>query len=243
MAGFLYIVPDLITVTKETLPPALKPVLDKSTWMHCRIHNGPGGLSGMIIVPDCPQGEAPPVGYYPEQQTWFPHEEKLPEGGTKITHWVGVMKDRMPTPRDLFRGNSTVETSLITIDDHKWAIPILHVPNSMEVSPYLPYRFHRIGGEYVQTLEEQYQLLTLRSVVWCALIFGETTEINFTRADEIRYLVDLLAVSYRIGETEASILGMLSNKSIIDAANASIGLVKMAQELELKKKDIEQSRA
>ena len=79
---------------------------------------GPDGVGVVISWPD--SGDAI-TGYKPEEQSWKP---AVPKGELKAgRYWVGIWKDRPPTPKDLKRVYQEPGKHLALSDGNEWLIP------------------------------------------------------------------------------------------------------------------------
>lgn len=73
--------------------------------------NGPGGQHGLIVSPSSEF-----CGYFKDQQVWKQEID--------CDYWVGMWRDKRPTPETLARENQIYGSALLLDDGHFWSFPM-----------------------------------------------------------------------------------------------------------------------
>lgn len=186
------------------------------------VHNaGPDGGAGLLIMPAPPAGiPDAEVGYFCDRQEWIP-------AGAHGDYWLGWSKDALPTPESLERpADIRLAGHLQTLGDlHDWLLPVVRRPSGATA---LPQRmgFSRATGKFELAVCPEYE------AAWQAA--GEIFDWIF----HPRYLpfekafalcVQVLALNYRVGPLEASILGLLTTQNFERVFEAAIDWPKIRE--------------
>ncbi len=174
---------------------------------------GPGNVSGILCAVNGP-GDPPPM-YHPDRQTW--------RQGPGAKFWIGLDNDAKPGPDDLARPRIISGEHVKLRDGNEWTVPICF---SFLRGMTLPRTL--VLGEDCQTwklatLPEFLKLCKDAEMVWEAYRNPDANgEITIGEMQAPRIAVDALAVNYRIGALEVSMLGLLSNVEMWDILEAMI---------------------
>jgi hypothetical protein len=226
VAGFLYFIPDART------PKDAEDALRKHGGAHVlggrsetRSGQGPSAdgtpVAGMLLAPiPAPPGEPARTVYEPEPQTW----RQMP----KSPCWIGIENKRPPRPIDLVRDKVRVG-HLIRLAHHPWMVPLARLlsgdsalPQIVTVDAEGRHDF-RVGGPDMWLWEKACAFWD----EWRASENPEATDYTWIgRNDSGRIAtkiapcfdlaVDVLAVNYRFGPAEASLLELITSESAMD---------------------------
>lgn len=210
MPAFLYYLPGLThaqlareTLLEHPLAGVLRDCLAGAPEFQRRLsvrnilNRGPDGGSGVLVAPVPQRGHgAQPLGYYPERQQWHELEQ----------HWVGVDTELGIDPVDLLRPGS-LEGLEVRLNGLVWQVPIIRRGG---MHPTLPQTLVRRGGTFAKALRREWQS------VWDAS--GRIWDLAFRQSSaEFEEVFDLccqmLAVNYRVGDDELSILETLDTEN------------------------------
>lgn len=165
---------------------------------HCivTVPEGPDGR-GCIVA----QGAQTPA-YRPDQQTWEQCEH----------FWIGVENDARPGPKDLARDIGFDGYHLKLVDGNMWKVPLLRrwiAANCTHVSA-LPKCLRPIPGKgIVETVNPKYaEHDAIAERIWQSFLANETVKLETLYAD----CTALLAMNYRAGIEEVSMLGLLDGE-------------------------------
>jgi hypothetical protein len=214
---FMYYLPGVAAsdVTRESLQagplaelfwdllrsPALYDARVRTFTIHA---NGPDGMSGVIVAAMPAAGlQGPPPGVRPGQ-TWIqikagPDGEPLP-----APYWLGFDGETPPGPMDLQREHLVQGVEHELGDGRIWMCPIVR---RRGVANALPSRWgvDPETGEFASTLLPRYAAAWEASRrILDAQISGE-----IERPEVLALCVQMLAINYRIGVHETSLLGLL----------------------------------
>lgn len=222
MLSFLYYVPGL----KADVPPerllenlraaGLGHVFDSINFAR-RGARGPDGLDGVMACVDSgSNGSATRLGYYPDEQVW----EKDPlERGESGCVWIGYFKSAPPGPMSLAKPEQMGGHQIELADGNPWLVPVARYCTG---EPAFPRRLRvKPGGRVVvDSVVPKYEDLSRRAEeVWEKVfptLIGEeaSEEITISIDDEFGLAAEALAVNYRIGLAEASILGLFTTDNV-----------------------------
>jgi len=184
---------------------------------------GPGYLVGR---------DAASLLYDPDRQTW----EKAPvlvEGYAGPGYWVGFDTASPPGPADLAREKQLDGHWVELGDRHRWLVPVARMRSGVANVP----RRVRLGagGEKTLTIVPAYEALWAEACAfwgeWIAALdpdvpaAGEFTWVGRSKAGAVATRLDrcfdltctALAVNYRVGPPEISLLGLVDSENAADA--------------------------
>ena len=233
---FLYFIPELTkqqataeAIAKAGLDVALRDCLTTDVAFQAKlsisdVRAGPNESSGVLVVALPEAGEAPPIGYYPDQQTW---ED---EG----TFWLGTSNDKPPTPEGLQRAMQVGGYEHELGDGQVWLCPVIR---RAMLFATLPKRYARKDGETVATVLPEYEGIWQRSASWAADFASE--EPTLTIEERYDACVDCLSLNYRIGPAEAGRLGLLTDLTMMEVLNAALDIPWLIEaQTDIKKKEL-----
>lgn len=229
MPGFLYYLPSSKPAAAVTLADVRAAGVGYAFDGRCEprgVTGGPDGGNGVIVNAD---GER--LGYYPDRQQWrktpAPHHSPL----TAHWPWVGWYLDEpLPGPEDLSRNEQLGGHVVKLGDGREWIVPVargftetddgigwyLALPATLELAE---------SGEWTSgPVEERYQpLWAIAEAYWehfssaVRVAAGKATaqsggEIAFDFQGLPDAAVVALQANYRIGRTEAALLGLFDDK-------------------------------
>ncbi len=211
---FLYFVPGRNTLPREQLASlGLGYILDKgANFTCCQVcGSGPGGQPG-VCVASVPVEEISHVKVDLANQVW----RQIPGSAA----WVGHWKDKLPTPEQLARGEQLAGHWLELLDGNAWHVPIARDwiesdEGDMRWRICLPQRLdlaadgHWVYGEIVH----RYQPLWELTESWINHRCGKPQP-QFAEQGDINAAVFVLQTNYKIGRTEAALLGILKDELV-----------------------------
>jgi hypothetical protein len=191
---------------------------------------GPGGAPGVFIAPHPPaggKGSEATCGYDPKAQDW------LRIAGEPSETWVGFWRASRPTPADLVRPRTTLGRATRLGDGADWMAPILHAPQ-FAWHHSLPQQLRmNADGEPELARESAYDAIcATAATIWEAAAEGR--EAPLSELDAALFAAGVLAINYRVGLWELSLLGLIDTQSQRAIADQAIGLT-YALELDQKK--------
>jgi len=240
MAGFLYYVSGghsgmtLVDLARAGLghaferPPAKTEVL-----------RGPDGQAGLVVADERTLGRE--IRYIPDQQTWRRLVSQLPTPNSQLVPWVGLYRGDRPGPEDLARKEQLQGHWVRLADDRDWLCPIARgwaeqdgqlrwyhsLPQVLELDEQGQWRHGPVLARYAPLwdLALQWDETLLRG--WEERNDAESGEevvmaLKFQGAVEAA--VRALGVNYRIGPTEAAMLGILTGPLAGEILNALVDL-------------------
>ena len=172
---------------------------------------GPGGKAGLLAVPPVlPAGERPSAAYFPAEQLWDP----APSGN----YWIGRMIAKPPRPLDLMRRGPVDGYVVELADRQSYIVP---VARSLDGATPLPQKL-RLGadGQWAKgDVVERFAGLWKRACRSWDLFLAESGRLADgqsvepgTEQELIEIAVYALAVNYRVGPAEVSVLGLLDTQ-------------------------------
>lgn len=201
--------------------------------------NGPEGKRGVLIF----EGEVPSARckYQEDRQRWIKWGD-TPAGPA----WVGVWEDDKPGPKDLQRSpKEFLRGHAIELEDgNQWVVPtIMYSTDQLAVPSTIGMNDQ---GELVKAPLPIYAdvIETGRKVLNMMMVLKgfETADptIYVREADQFRWIVDVLALNYRVGLPEVSLLEILSDRNFPLCTYAAVGfdLLKRLEEISKKKESV-----
>jgi hypothetical protein len=182
---------------------------------------GPDGGSGLLVMIDHKNFGAVNLNYDPDKQNWAKISDYL---------WIGYWQGKMPPPELLLRPKN-IGGEEIEINDQKWIVPIC---GPQRIGLPTTWRWNG-SGEWHDEVSESHRSLMEDS---------EKTFEDIRRASEPGYdhvaaikrhasfCARMLTVNYHVGRHEISILGALTDASIVQIIRAAIGQMTYEREIE-----------
>lgn len=184
-------------------------------------HKGPDGGHGCIFVFPDAAGDHPPI-HVTDRHEWI----QLPGSGV----YVGVDPDQLPTPESLAR-REQIDGHFVTLGDGcEWLVPVARMISG--ATP-LPRRLAWDGTEWTpgDVMPKYRELFGAACRLWEVLSGGDAAEL--TLSTECDIAATALAINYRIGPAEISLMGLFSTQT---EANIAKALIDWPALMELKKK-------
>jgi hypothetical protein len=199
---FLYILPNEHSITTSS-HPALERLglghLKGTSLVHSRVVGGPGGAAGSLIMalPTGAEEHEGKCAYLPEQQVWM-------EGPG---YWIGAYRDAMPRPEDLERPERLDGYPLVLGNQNRWLVPIARAFDGTEQLPRRVY--WGPDGKPIREVLPQYRAFSARVGKAAEQLYsGESVHLD--PDDALSLCVEALAVNYRVGPYECSMLDLFS---------------------------------
>jgi len=185
---------------------------------------GPGQQVGTVVTPVSKARGAPPLtGNDPARQKWT--EGPLDKATGQPKHWVGYAISDPPTPADLERWDTVVGAIVTDPKGWEWKVPVARAPS--ETYGVLPQSFtFSADGEPLPHLEPNYVWLwELAGQIrdWYVRLAGPADDASPPEkaayeepklAELVKHAARLLAVNYRVGLTELSLLHALGKPAL-----------------------------
>lgn len=199
MASFLYYLPG----PSPTIKPAdadaagLGYLRMRGGFNCARTDSGPDGQHGVV-------GRLDAGAVLADRARWM----RVPDSPA----WVGYDPQCLPTPGDLLREKPHDGHWVVLEDGNEWLIPVARYVNG--ASP-LPKRLAYENGTWKSgdLLPRYTEFFAAACRFWDTLL-GEASEDNqITFNDEVSLAAEALALNYRVGPVEISLLGLLSTQS------------------------------
>ncbi len=187
--------------------------------------DGPGVTSTEVLGPDQEQGcvfvlnggAAQRCLYKKKEQTWerYPGHEKL---------WLGYVTEEPPGPRDLARAKQLAGHDVELGDEREWHVP---VARGLGGDSPLPARLKWDGKDWAEgDIQPRYaELFGGACRAWDTLLAkaGEEQPLK-TMTEECDLAVRALAVNYRMGPAEISLLGLFDETTEASVIGALVDL-------------------
>ena len=206
--------------------------------------HGPDGKPGVVLAVGIAQR------YKPDVQDWSAMH------GNNAGVWIGTPKGKTIGPDELLRRDTLPGHQIELGDGHMWVIPIVQaaVPESDNPLVYavnLPQRStldeagHWVPGPVLGRYKPLWDLvMTWRDHYFNTPVDDDKAEdaLNdpFTGEDAFanahNAAVDVLAANYRVGPAEVDLLGLLTDRNVIDLMNMTIDIPTRLQILAAKQK-------
>jgi len=234
MSGFLYFIPGVQAVSEKTL--ADKGLSDRLVaFESIQVQKGPGDAPGMLLRSNLSKGVSR-FGYYPDQQTWS-------QSGA---FWTGIINSEPPQPGELKRDDFINGHPVKLNDGNEWMIPVArafptgtNLPCSLSLGP---------DGELVFDILERYVPFSKHAerlfLEFYGGLAGESEEEASERLHDLdwfNHAVEALAVNYRVGAQEVSLLKLLTTRNVFEVCRAVVDFpefVKRVEEMGSKKKTL-----
>lgn len=193
---------------------------------------GPDGAGGLILVPRATSGDLPRrLGFYPAEQRWERWEPQRPD---QSPVWVGVEHGPPPGPADLQRTETIAGHEVLLADGQRWTVPIYRRPYQGAEFGELPRAVRWSPDQRLQVVTKpEYQRLWDRGgQIWDVCLSNQVGD------DQIaEWSLEALAVNYRLGRPEISILGLLdsTNWRQVLEATVDVPLIRQVWEEQQKK--------
>jgi hypothetical protein len=199
MGQFLYFVENLKGMPMPRLAEfGLWPVLGNESFN--RLESiGPENKAGVLLawVPRTNNRERAPR-YVPHEQTWT----KNP----RANHWVGFWNDRPPTEADLRRETTNGVNRPKLGNGEQWVVPTAKLYPKGTGLPQT--RGIDEEGKVVRRVQPEYEQVMLDGdLVWNHALTGE----GIPDEESFEICVRALAVNYRVGPLEVSLLRLLDD--------------------------------
>jgi len=184
---------------------------------------GKGGPthSPMSLGPDKQSGVVFSFGTAPLHLGKQPKWEQMPN--SKI--WIGYDPDqKFPGPSELKREQTFGGHEVKLADGNKWIVP---VARALDGTTPLPRRLRWDGSEWTPSdvLPQYVDLFDKACALWDGLMAAAVNpeaETGFTFSQECDVAAHALALNYRVGPAEISILGLFDTQSEIEIAKAIV---------------------
>lgn len=169
---------------------------------------GPDGGQGLLIVPEPHDGT--PVEraeFVPEHQTWLQSE--------RGNYWIGTDNDHPPTPAGLVRRRVVEGYEHELGDGNLWECPIIR---RAIILPAVPCSYSRMNGELTHEPLPEYAPIFQRTLRFASEYAAGS---NVPIPDQWELAIACLAINYRVGDEEVSLLRLLNDrtlKAVLDAA-------------------------
>lgn len=257
MPGFLYFVPGALNMGEA------KAALEKAGAPHAVETVGRSGpMFNQISIPAAesaggPAGSGYIVGregfhlYNKKTQEWH-RAPVLVEGYDGPGYWVGFERDAPPGPEELARQKQLAGHWVELADGKRWLAPVARLPIGEEGVPALP-RVVKLGADRAKTMTvvaSHRWLWDEACAFWdewaavCDEAAPQREEFTWVaRSTEGRIVTRIdscfdlacraLAVNYRLGPAEVSVLGLVTSEN---AADVPLALVDWPSDVELAKK-------
>lgn len=179
------------------------------------VEGGPDGKTGLLVVPQPHDGGViARLGYYAEHQTWMQSQIG--------NYWIGTDNDHRPTPGGMARRRLVEGYDCELADGQRWQCPTIRTEI---LTARVPMTYGMAGESVFGQVQERYREVWRESIRWC---------VRFLEDYQTHRMVDLLgseeaftgcvrclAINYRVGVEEVTLLRLLDDDSmeqIIDAA-------------------------
>lgn len=172
---------------------------------------GPSGGPGLLFVW---QGSLPV--YRPGELTWYPAKEDKSRGLAKGRFWWGIDPANPPTPAELLRGE-TLRFNYVECGDTTWRIPnIMLLPHNFILDD---------NGDEAREVSDQWRAIYDRGLWAYEQLKAQVEQSALAPATEMRaYVIDMLALNYRIFRDLAYHLRLMSDANWFSLACATVDL-------------------
>lgn len=218
MSVFQYYIPKVEKkdITRELLlsyafAPALKDLLRNDAEFKriglLNVATNALGPSGCVVVPQpVDQSDVERMGIYPDHQKWHDCGD----------YQVGFDLEHPPTPQGLLRPRVVSGYDHQLGDENWWTCPVIRWPGNI---PNLPQSWSMTNGQLDETiLPEFVEPWEMSAEIFD--IFSGLREIE--KREAFQYATKCLALNYRLGPVEVSMLGLLTSDNYWHVVKASI---------------------
>ena len=179
------------------------------------VTRGPDGRGGVLIVP-MPHdgGTVARTEYAPEHQTWIKSD--------RGDYWIGIDKDHPPTPGGMVRRHVVDGYSETLGDGQQWVCPTVRTEI---LQARVPMTYGLVGDSLIGQVQPRYVTVWKQSMQWAVRFLEDFQNERIVDllggVEAFKACVACLAINYRIGVEEATLLRILDDSAmekIIDAA-------------------------
>lgn len=235
MRRMFYYLPGVAEVTPQALvdaglagrfeiDPAEQKGADTQKYGKAPLDKGPDGKAGMLVS----FGQGSGIGYHADSQEWH----KFPQ------FWLGWWRDKRPRPKDLERSVMLAGSAVTLADGQQWMVPVAKLLPQRAVydgtiwGRKLDERYRSLWELACRLRDEYWELVTeavlLRTELGGKLGDGDDVSEKLSGEEleawgaaletataaaqglDLSAVVQVLAANYRIGNEEASTLGLLT---------------------------------
>ncbi|MGD8237840.1 MAG: hypothetical protein PVH68_04770 [Armatimonadota bacterium] len=218
MAHFVYFLPERTSITAEDLETLgiddrfadLQQVQQTCTM------RGPGDRRGALFRGHVDAGAGPALAYEADAQTW----RDAPDGEYAVGYWT----DDPPGPDDLFRAEPVDGHRVRLADGHQWLVPVARafpggtrLPERLMLGPD--------GGIVRRMLPEYVGLGRRAEKVWqvvSAQAQESDADVTLDVEEGWSIAAEALAINYRLGAPEVSMLGLLTTTNLAPVLQALV---------------------
>lgn len=225
MGGLLYYFPGVKVLDEaDVVSRGLSSVLDGNRSIARIERGGPDGGDGFIATLDSSRA----CTCSPDEQEW---QERR---GFWIGHWKGAAY----LPQDFARERQYAGHLVTLADGNQWLVPVVRL---FDGDSPLPQRLAMgADGAIAGTILPRFsQLFDDANHVWDSVLLQVPGHTGRTLPRDIgwRVAVDALSLNYRIGNQEASLLGLFTDGTLLDVLEAIVDLPNLATMVEESKKN------
>lgn len=212
MAGIYYYLSGQNAVSREmTDALGLAYACDTGGPNHAAMGPGPDGKPGVVFVFAGPDGSMAPTALAGRPSVhWmeYPGNDGL---------WLGYDQADVPGPEDLVRSEQQWGHAVQLADGRLWTVPVARL---VDGQPALPRRLSWDGTAWTEgeILERYASLFAAACRLWDALAVNGRVELD----ESCDVATSALAVNYRIGPAEISLLGLFDTESHAAVVKAMI---------------------
>jgi len=235
MASFSYFLPgksNTMTISLETLAiNDLGGVFDSESFSKRDVDPGPDNGMGILVSYNNH------LAYRKETQSW----QKI----HGVNAWIGFDKANPPKASDLQRDSWIGGYRVPLGNGEEWIAPTARLASGL---PNLPCSSHFTKGEWTRggVRPKHQQLWKMAESFWSQVepelenVETDQDTIKLSFSQESEYAVTALSANYRIGNTEASLLGLINDDSTSGILNALVDMPVVAKKKleELQQKDL-----
>lgn len=169
---------------------------------HAGINPGPDEKVGVVFAFADARGNTPPLALAGAPSVRWMEQPGNPE------LWLGYEPSDPPGPTDLARREQRPGHPVTLTDGHEWIVPVARL---LDGQPALPRRLSWDGQAWTpgEVLDRYTDLFAAACRVWDALM--EAGEVTLDESCDVA--ATALAVNYRIGPAEISLLGLFDTDS------------------------------
>ena len=187
-----------------------------------RADKGPGGKPGVMLISP---GEHRHYGYHAGDQEWVNCGD----------WWIGWDKTAKPKPEHLQRSTLVEGMETKLNDGNVWQCPIIRRWEGLAFTPAVPQVVGRINGEFVAEVMPRYrEVWELSATVWDKF----AAKSNITVGELFSACVAFLAVNYRVGDEECTVLQLLTSTTMQEIVTAGLDLATITAVIDEEKKSL-----